>query len=156
MILRPAGHIIHWTPSSFDHQVKQPYQLLSEIVPVYTGISISVPAVDLITLGLYQIVQVAQNRLKTLKNDWARKQVGQLIRLWIWSKRNHQDDLNCTIKVSKTVLVYIRIVDLSLYESSKEQNLRRQNTPQEHVKRRKEPFFAGYFVDRKLFSRGIL
>ena len=28
VILRPAVHIIHWTPSSFDHQVKQPYQML--------------------------------------------------------------------------------------------------------------------------------
>ena len=60
--------------------------MLSEEVHVYTRMSTSVPAealimlglfkvvqkskkyslsVDLITLGLYQIVQVAQNRLKT-------------------------------------------------------------------------------------------
>ena len=64
--------------------------MLSEEVNVYTRMSTLVPAealimlglfkiaqkskkyslsVDLITLGLHQIVQVAQNRLKTLKND---------------------------------------------------------------------------------------
>ena len=44
------------TPGSFDHQVKQPYQMLSEEVHVYTRMSTSVPAEALIMLVVFKIV----------------------------------------------------------------------------------------------------
>ena len=42
---------------SFDHQVKQPYQMLSEEVHLYIRMSISLPIEACIMLGLYRIVQ---------------------------------------------------------------------------------------------------